>query len=200
MGTLDVKNLEVENPAMATVTRRPAEKDAVDAALEVWGRELPNLDLETEGIVERIDKLQRYVESAMQGTLEAHDLSHGEWKLMAHLRWGGPPYRGKPGKLAERLGLSSGAMTNRLDNLERRKLLRRVDDPDDRRAVFVELTDKGKRLWDKAVGAQAEKESLITTVLDDRERRQLNELLRRLVLAFEREHGSLKHKEPARAK
>ncbi len=144
MGTLDVKNLEVENPAMASVTRRPAEKDAVDAALEVWGRELPNLDLETEGIVERIDKLERYVESAMQGTLEAHDLSHGEWKLMAHLRWGGPPYRGKPGKLAERLGLSSGAMTNRLDNLERRKLLRRVDDPDDRRAVFVELTDEGQ--------------------------------------------------------
>ncbi len=166
----------------------------------MWGRELPDLDLETEGIVERIDKLGRYVESAMQGTLEAHDLSHGEWKLMAHLRWGGPPYRGKPGKLAERLGLSSGAMTNRLDNLERRKLLRRVDDPDDRRAVFIELTDKGKRLWDKAVGAQAEKESLITTVLDDRERRELNELLRRLVLAFEREHGSLKRKDGERAK
>jgi DNA-binding MarR family transcriptional regulator len=195
MEPLDVKNLEMENPAVAPVTRPPAEKDAVDASLEVWGRELPDLDLETEGIVERIDKLDRYVENAMQGTLEAHDLSHGEWKLMAHLRWGGAPYRGKPGKLAERLGLSSGAMTNRLDNLERRKLLRRVDDPDDHRAVFVELTDKGKRLWDKTVGAQAEKESLITTVLDDAERRQLNDLLRRLVLAFEREHGSLTHKE-----
>ena len=67
---------------------------------------------------------------------------------MAHLRYGGPPYRGKPGKLAKWLGLSTGAMTNRLDNMERRKLLRRVDDPDDRRGVIVELTDEGKQLWD----------------------------------------------------
>ena len=39
-----------------------------------------------------------------------------------HLRYGGPPYRGKPGKLAKWLGLSTGAMTNRLDNMERRGL------------------------------------------------------------------------------
>src|SRR5687767_2929899 len=198
MEPLDVKNLEMENPTVAPVTRPPAEKDAVDVALEVWGRELPDLDLETEGIVERIDKLDRYVESAMQDTLEAFDLSHGEWKLMAHLRWGGPPYRGKPGKLAERLGLSSGAMTNRLDNLERRKLLRRVDDPDDRRAVFVELTDKGNALWNKAVGVQAEKEAIIDAALEPREKQELNDLLRKLMNAFREEHGPLfKKHEPA---
>ncbi len=69
-------------------------------------------------------------------------------------------------------------MTNRLDNMERRGLIRRLDDPDDRRGVIVELTDEGKKLWEQAVGAQAEKESIVASALDEREKRQLNDLLR----------------------
>ena len=181
-----------------TKIRSPVEPDSVDVSLDVWSRELPDLDLGIEGIVERIDKLKHYVDRAMQETLEAYDLSHGEWKLLANLRWGGPPYRGKPGKLAKRLGLSSGAMTNRLDNMERRGVIRRIDDPDDRRGVIVELTEEGKQVWDKAVAAQAEKESIVATALGEKERRQLDELLRRLMNAFERDHGPLEHTEHER--
>lgn len=197
MRSLDVKNLEVENPSVAPATRPRVEPDQVDANLEVWARELPDLDLETEGVVERIYKLERHVDATMRETLDAFELSYGEYKLMMHLRYGGPPYRGKPGKLAKWLGLSTGAMTNRLDNMERRGLIRRLDDPDDRRGVIVELTDRGKALWDDAVGAQAEKESIVAAALDAKERRQLNELLRRLMNAFEQHHGPLKHKKHA---
>jgi DNA-binding MarR family transcriptional regulator len=172
------------------VTTRPTTKpDAVDANLEIWARELPELDLETEGIVERIHRLERFVDRAMQETLDAFDVSHGEWKVLANLRRAGPPYRGKPGRLAKRLDLSSGAMTNRLDNMEARGLIRRLDDPDDRRGVIVELTDAGRQLWDTTVAAQAEKESLVDSVLGEPEKRQLNELLRRLMHAFEDVHG-----------
>jgi DNA-binding MarR family transcriptional regulator len=171
--------------------RPPAEPDTVDSTLEVWARELPFLDLGTEGIVERIHKLERYIDRTMRETLEMFDLSHGEWRLIAHLRYSGAPYRGKPGKLGEHLGLSSGAMTNRLDNLERRGFLRRVDDPDDRRAVFVELTDEGNKLWEKAVGVQAEKESIVDAALGPRQKQELNDLLRKLMNAFREEHGPL---------
>jgi len=185
---LDVKTLYVEDQAVNNKvgTSRP---DTVDANLEVWARELPELDLETEGIVERIHRLERFVDRAAQETFAALELSHGEWKVLANLRRAGPPYRGKPGKLAKRLDLSSGAMTNRLDNMEARGLIRRLDDPDDRRGVIVELTDAGRELWDAAVGAQAEKESLVDSALGEREKRQLNELLRRLMHAFEDVHG-----------
>ena len=88
-------------------------------------------------------------------------------------------------------------MTNRLDNMERRGLIRRLDDPDDRRGVIIELTTDGKDLWDRAVGVQAEKESIVANALDADERRQLNELLRRLMNAFERDHGPLGHKRHA---
>jgi DNA-binding MarR family transcriptional regulator len=193
MRNLDVKYLEVENATVAS-TPTATQPDEVDSNLEVWARELPELDLETEGVVERIHRLERHIDATMRETLDAFDLSYGEYKLMMHLRYVGPPYRGKPGKLAKRLGLSTGAMTNRLDNMERRGLVRRLDDPDDRRGVLVELTDEGKKLWDGAVGAQAEKESIVATALDEAERHQLNELLRRLMHAFEEQHGPLKHK------
>ena len=178
-------------------TRVKTEPDSVDSTLEVWARELPFLDLETEGIVERIHKLERYIDRTMRDTLETFDLNHGEWRLMAHLRYAGPPYRGKPGKLADHLGLSSGAMTNRLDNLERRGLLRRIDDPHDRRGVFVELTDEGNRLWEEAVGVQAEKEAIVDAALEGDEKQELNELLRRLMNAFQAEHGPLYKKHDA---
>ena len=197
MKNLDVKKLEVENPRVAR--KSPPEPDLVDATLNVWARELPDLDLETEGIVERIDRLERHLDRSMRDTLDGFDLSYGEWKLMGHLRYAGPPYRGKPGKISKHMGLSSGAMTNRLDNMERRGLVRRLDDPDDRRGVIVELTEAGKRLWEDSVGAQAEKESLVAAALNEAEKRQLNDLLRRLMHSFERQHGPLKQKEPAQS-
>ena len=75
----------------------PSEHDSFDAYLEVWGRELPSLDLEIEGIVERIQRIQHHLDRSARETLERFDLSHGEWRLMGHLRYSGPPYRGKPG-------------------------------------------------------------------------------------------------------
>lgn len=192
---LDVKNLEVEDSSVAHATRSRAEPDQVDANLEVWGRELPDLDLETEGIVERIHFLERHIDALMRETLDEFDLTYGEYKLGMNLRYVGPPYRGKPGKLAKRLGLSTGAMTNRLDNMERRGLIRRLDDPDDRRGVIVELTAEGKKLWDTFVGVQAEKEAIVKTALDARERSRLNDYLRVLMNAFEAERGPLWHKE-----
>ena len=101
--------------------------------LEIWKRELPQLDLATEGIVERIQKIAWRINKAMDETLAAHDLNKGEWRLLGALRRHGPPYRRSPGQLAEEMGLSSGAMTNRLDRLETAGLIRRQRDLNDRR-------------------------------------------------------------------
>ena len=50
-------------------------------------------------------------------------------------------------------------MTNRLDQLEKAGLVKRLPDLDDRRALHVELTDKGHKLWADSLSAQAEKEA-----------------------------------------
>ena len=119
----------------------------------------PQLDLATEGIVERIQKIAWRINKAMDETLAAHDLNKGEWRLLGALRRHGPPYRRSPGQLAEEMGLSSGAMTNRLDRLETAGLIRRQRDLNDRRAIEVELTDAGWQAWQTTVGTQAIKEA-----------------------------------------
>jgi DNA-binding MarR family transcriptional regulator len=102
------------------------------------------------------------------------------------LKRAGSPYRRKAGELAERSDISSGAMTNRLDRLEEAGLVRRLRDPDDRRGVLVELTDAGDRLYGESVSAQAAKEALVASALDEDEKQQLNALLRKIMLELER--------------
>ena len=184
---------------MATKTKT-AERDHIDRFLESIRDVLPMLDLEVEGLVDRIGGLSRRFHRALDETLAEFDLDHAEWKLLGLLArratWGATPpndsggeYRSSPGKLARLMELSSGAMTNRLDRLEEAGLLRRLPDPNDRRGVQVELTDKGRRLYEDTVGVQAKKEALVAAALSDPEKKELNALLRRLMLEFERAEG-----------
>jgi DNA-binding MarR family transcriptional regulator len=46
------------------------------------------------------------------------------------------------GQLATEAGLTTGAVTAVLDRLETKKLVRRVPDPNDRRRILVEVTDR----------------------------------------------------------
>ena len=183
---LDVKKLDAENPPVSPST---PERDSVDEKLAVWLREIPELDARTEGIVDRINVLQRVIRKTHDDTLEEFGLSWGEVQVLSSIRYGGAPYRSTPGRLASQLGLSSGAMTARLDTMEEAGLIRRLRDPDDRRGVFIELTDRGRELWETTIAVQAEKEALVQATLSEREQDKLNELLRRLVLAFTREYG-----------
>jgi DNA-binding MarR family transcriptional regulator len=162
-----------------------AEQDHVDRFIERFGERLPPMDLVVEGIVDRIGGLNRRLNREMDETLAAFGLNRGEWKVLGALWRGGEPHRLSPGELARVEELSTGAMTNRLDQLEAAGLVRRLPDPDDRRSIQVELTDKGRQTWEKAVAAQAEKEAAFASALNEREKEQLTRLLRKLMLWFE---------------
>ena len=101
-----------------------------------------DLDIEVEGIVDRIHGINRRIRKMLDETLEQYDLASGDWKVLCSLRWHGKPHRRSAGDLARIADLSSGAMTNRLDQLEKAGLVKRLPDPDDRRGVLVELTPR----------------------------------------------------------
>lgn len=171
-------------------SKRDQAADHVDRFLEQFKGEFPaEVDLEVEGIVDRIGGINRRLQRALDETLAEYGLAHGAYKVLSSLRWAGAPYRRSAGELAKLSDLSSGAMTNRLDQLEKAGLVRRLRDPEDRRGVLVEPTEKGKKLWERAIGVQGRKEQLIADALNDRERGQLNTLLRRVMLAFEEREG-----------
>jgi DNA-binding MarR family transcriptional regulator len=160
-------------------------QDHVDKRLEeLRSAELPDLDFDVEGIVERIQGLDRRFRLAMEETLEDHSLSYGEWRVLCNLRRA-HEQTSTPGHLSSKLELSSGAMTNRLDRMENAGLVRRLPDPSDRRGVRVQMTAEGKDAWLESTNAQAIKEALIASGLTKDEQHQLNGLLRKLMLAFE---------------
>jgi DNA-binding MarR family transcriptional regulator len=163
-----------------------AERDHIDRFLETITIVLPDLDVEVEGIVDRISGLSKRLQRSMNETLAEFHLDTGDYKVLGALSQAGEPHRSTPGRLAKRMELSSGAMTNRLDRMEEAGLVRRLPDPDDRRGVLVELTELGVRTYRDAVGVQAKKEALVTGGLDAAEKTQLNALLRKMMVEFER--------------
>ena len=81
--------------------------------------------------------------------------------------------------------LSSAGITSRIDRLERRGLVRRLDDPDDRRGVIIELTDDGREVVDEAVAALAISDRQLLERLDPQEVEQLEGLLRKVLALLE---------------
>ena len=170
---------------MVTMARSTeAQRDHIDRFLDSIREELPDLDLTVEGIVDRINGLSRRIKRMMDETLNERSLTWGEWKVLGMLHQSNG-YRRSPGYLAVHAELSSGAMTNRLDNLEKAGLIRRLPDPNDRRGVLVELTSAGAEAYSESTAAQAAKEALIASALTAKEKDELNNLLRRLMLVAE---------------
>ena len=175
--------------AMARARTQAPERDHVDRFLDSIKDELPRLDLDVEGIVDRVGGLAKRFRRTMDETLAAFELNQGEYHLLGALRRAGAPYRRSPGELARFADLSSGAMTNRLDRLEEAGFIRRLPDPTDRRGIQVELTKKGRETYERAMDAQATKEELVAGALTKAERRELNDLLRKLMVEFEGQEG-----------
>ena len=165
--------------------RTDERQDPIDRFLEQALELYPTLDREVEGAVERLAKIEKYLARTTERTVSEFGLNSGEFHLLLKLRQA-PDQRRTAGELADRLSLSSGAMTNRLDGLEGAGLITRERDPDDRRSVIVGLTGEGVEVVGRAVGVQAEVEARFLGVLTPTEQKRLNELLRALVLELER--------------
>ena len=164
-------------------TDRP---DRVDKRMELWADAIPGLDVPTEAITQRVAIVHKAFERSLAETTEQFGVAVGEYKVLTILR-ASPDFERSPTDLANWTNLSTGAMTNRLDNLEEQGLVERLPDPDDRRALRVKLTPKGHDLWQEMAELQAGKELQVASALDEGERKELNDLLRRLVLSFEQE-------------
>jgi MarR family transcriptional regulator, 2-MHQ and catechol-resistance regulon repressor len=82
--------------------------------------------------------------------------------------------------LGRKLLLTSGSITTAIDRLERRGLVARRNDPDDRRARVVHLTPAGRGLIQKAFAAHAADMEQAVSALSAGERAALVESLKKL--------------------
>jgi DNA-binding MarR family transcriptional regulator len=159
--------------------------DHVDRIVEQWGRERPELDIAANALMARILRSARTVELAIAAVFARYGINRGEFDVLASLRRSGPPFALGPSRLSEGLLLSTGAMTNRIDGLERLGLVRRGSDPADRRVVLVELTQEGLVLIDDAFPALLGEEERLLQALPAADREALGGLLRELLSTWE---------------
>ena len=154
--------------------------DHVDAIVEQWARERPDIDTTGMAIVGRLRRVDRTIQERIDAVFANHGLEAWEFDVLATLRRHGEPHELTPGALLDSMMITSGAMTNRIDRLEGRGLVRRRPSPDDGRQVLVGLTDVGKRLVDAAVADHAANQVGLVSGLSPRQQAQLTDLLRRL--------------------
>lgn len=115
-----------------------------------------------------------------------YGLQRGEFDVLATLRRSGAPFALTPTELYEATMVTSGAMTNRLDRLEKAGLIARKPHPSDRRATVVELTGKGRTLVDEAVTAHVANEHRMLAGLGAEERDMLAALLEKLLESLDK--------------
>lgn len=156
------------------------EPDHVDEIISQWNRERPGVDVSGMAVIGRLTRLEKVIRPRLNDVFAQHDLESWEFDVLATLLRTGAPHQLTPGQLLEAMMITSGAMTNRIDRLERRGFVKRVKSPDDGRQVLVTLTAKGMRKVDDALVDHADNELTIISSLSERQREQLAALLRTL--------------------
>jgi len=161
--------------------------DEVDRLVTAWQRERPDLDTAPMHVLSRVTRLARHLDLARREAFEAHHLETWEFDVLTALRRAGAPYHLSPGQLLRETMVTSGTMTNRVDRLAAKGLVRRLPDPDDKRGVLVRLTRRGRSRVDSALEGLLERERTLLDGLSAKQRQSLASMLRTVVAPFDDE-------------
>lgn len=160
-------------------------RDAVDAILEQWRQERPDLDVSAMGTIGRINRCAALLRRKLEETFATFDLTSSEFDVLATLRRSGAPYCLAPTALFSALMITSGTMTQRIKGLETRGLVRRVSNDEDARSNLVQLSPTGLALIDRAVTAHVANEHRILASIKAADLAALDLRLSRLLLSLE---------------
>ena len=160
-------------------------EDHVSTILAQWAAERPDLDASPIGIIGRVSRLSRVIDKELELVFVQFGLNHWSYDMLATLRRSGAPYRLSPTDLFRSMMVTSGTMTNRIDRLAEKGLVRRIPDPEDRRGILVELTEQGRKLIDTATISHLANEARLLQSLSSEEQQTLTILLRKWLSSLE---------------
>ena len=117
--------------------------------------------------------------------LNEQHLSSGRFGVLMHLIQKPAscpcPTPRTPAELAELSGVTRATMTGLVDTLERDGLVTREPDPQDRRMMFVKLTEKGQTTMKNLLPGHFKRMAMLMSALSEPERRTLVALLGKIV-------------------
>ena len=115
------------------------------------------------------------VETQFESALEPLGLSLAKFGVLSKLAASGEPLPLRT--LAERCACVRSNITQLVDRLEVEKLVRRSDDPNDRRSILAELTAEGRKRQAAGLRALEEAERALVARLPGEQRESFLELL-----------------------
>jgi DNA-binding MarR family transcriptional regulator len=154
--------------------------DHVQTILEQWARERPHLDVSPMGVLGRLSRVASLVHAKQQESYARHGLDSSTFDVLATLRRSGEPYRLTPTEIQRSAMVTSSAIAQRLNRLERSGLVARSRNSQDARATDVTLTREGLALIDRAVPDHVETEHALLNGLTAEQRTQLGSILGQL--------------------
>ncbi|EKF9792386.1 MarR family transcriptional regulator [Vibrio cholerae] len=155
--------------------------DKVDAILAQWRSVRPDLDCSSMGVVGRLRQTNGIWKTKLDQVFDGFGLSCIEFDILATIRRNDREIT--PTELYQTLMLSSGAISTRIEQLVQRGLVQRVASEEDRRSCKVTLTEQGITLVDQALNAHVANVDGMLGVLTEQERKQLGQLLKKILLA-----------------
>lgn len=159
--------------------------DKINNIIKQWNKERPDLDVSSMELIGRFKKINSLLVKEMDNTFGEYDLNHASFDVLATLRRSGKPYALSPNELLATMMVTSGTMTNRIDRLVKKGLVKRIANPNDGRGFIISLTESGFSLIDKTVTAHVETQTRLTAGLLAEEQQQLNMLLCKFLNSFE---------------
>jgi DNA-binding MarR family transcriptional regulator len=166
-------------------TDRSRAGDRVDGVMAAWRRERPDIDVSSIAVLTRALLIGRHLQKARDRELRELGTDTPTLEVLATLRRAGDPYRLRTSDIEAATSVTAGAISQRLDRLEARGFVHRARDDGDKRVIHVSLTKKGRDLIDGVVAGLMEREELLLTPFNERERKMLERLLTRWLRWFE---------------
>ncbi|MBO1332783.1 MarR family winged helix-turn-helix transcriptional regulator [Streptomyces sp. VRA16 Mangrove soil] len=158
-----------------------------------WRRERPDLDTSPQAVIGRLHRLADRLTEELRLVYGRYGLSEGEFDVLCALRRAGEPFERAPGELAAHTMVTTGAMTKRIDRLERAGLVTRRRSADDQRGRIVALTGPGRELIDEAFTDHMRNERRLLNLLTPTEAAALEPLLTTWLSRIDRPEPAAPH-------
>lgn len=164
--------------------------DHVEKIQAQWKKELPEVNLEAQGVIARLHRLANYLTGEITTVHAEYGLSEGEFDILCAIRREGEPFEIRPADIAKTTMVTTGGTSKRLDKLEKSGLIERVPhNTGDGRSKLVRLTAQGKATIEEAFLAHMENERRLVQSLGTEDQAVLERILKQWLTTFEGERG-----------
>ncbi|SNR93813.1 DNA-binding transcriptional regulator, MarR family [Methylobacillus rhizosphaerae] len=157
--------------------------DHIDQLVKDWETTKPGHDFSGMELATRLWRTATLLLKQSMEIISNAGLNQGEFDVLATLYRNGGSL--SPTELYQRLLITSGAMTNRLDTLSQKGLVQRTPHPEDKRSLEVHITTEGRLLFDPIFEIYLEQLKSSLAIIPAEQRQALNQGMRQLLLSLE---------------